>query len=957
MIVDKPKKKKKKISRYTGLLIVMAIIFAAITIKLAYLQIYKHDDYKEKADNTSTKFISEKAPRGKIYDQDGNILATNTQTYSVSFTSTDVSNEEFFQTMDKLYSIFEENQETVQDNLPVILKEDGTLAFNYSSTTPESQRIEELRFKKDRGFNEEIEKDLFGEIGADLTDNQINQLNDKLMEITPEEFFWDLVKNYGIINVLNPTGEEKTKYKDMSGKELTKILLDNGYDYKKIRDYLVVKDAIKIQSIKGYKSVTIASSIKRDTAFIIMQRTNELPGLNVAESPCRSYPYGELASSVIGYLSKISSANQDKYSLRGYDVSTDLVGVSGIEASFEEQLKGVKGGSTVKVNSSGNPIEELFKLESYPGNNVHLTIDKDIQYATEEALKDTMAGISEKNDGTGQFYKNATRGAAILVEVNTGRILSLVSYPGYDPNMFAVSGTLTSEQTAQYFNPDYESFGNEIIEKLGLNKTVDELFPKDSNGNRYDKYDLYPRPFFNYATQALLPPGSIFKPLTGLVGIEEGAVGVNETIYDEGIFTGNGLFTASTGPKCLLYTTNRSSHGATDIRKALEVSCNYYFYEVAYRLYVNSGRDINALNVIAEYAWKFGLGVDPNGQQEMSTGIEIEENFGQTFNYESWKNNQIYYARFELSEYLESGDYKGMYTFVPFDFAYRDNDSEKLTEAKTKLKDKISARLKQVGTDEENAEGHDAFAKNVLEEIKYIMNNSDTYKANVEAYDGNVDIDKQANIVAQAVAQFTVNDKSSEIKSPAQLIYASIGQGMNSFTPMQLASFASTLANGGTRYGLHLVDKITSPEGEIVQEFSPEVLDTIEISEETLEAIKEGMGKANNDDDGTAASVFRNFPISTGGKTGTADYMNSGQAEYGRAPYATYMSFAPLENPEVAFIGVIYDGGHGSWTAPVAKAAYEAYFKDRILEIDPDYASKSESFTNYVVNGIFDNKD
>ena len=147
-------------------------------------------------------------------------------------------------------------------------------------------------------------------------------------------------------------------------------------------------------SFSGYSNITIANNINRDTAFIVYQQLNDLPGINVTLKPVRYYPYGTLASAVVGYVSTISSSQSESYELRGYDVSTDLIGVSGIESAFEDQLKGTKGGTTVKVNSQGRTTEELFKLESYQGNNVHLTIDKDVQYAAQAALKDTDTYIT-----------------------------------------------------------------------------------------------------------------------------------------------------------------------------------------------------------------------------------------------------------------------------------------------------------------------------------------------------------------------------------------------------------------------------------------------------------------------------------------------------------------------------------------------------------------------------------
>lgn len=950
MIVNKPKK-KKELSRYTIFIMMMSIIFTVIIGKLVYLQVIKHDDYKERADTTSTKFVSEKAPRGIIYDSNGNILATNVQTYTMTYTNTEETSESFFETIDMVNDILNQNDESIIDNFILKLDENNNPYFEYSSTDESAQETQKIRFLKDRGFDAEIQSELFGDDVEDLTDVQIDKLNEKLLEISAEEVFYELVKDYNLINlkIRNLSDDEKAKYKNMSGKELTEILLKD-YTYEQLRMYMLIKDELKMQSFKGYKSVTLANNLKKDTSLIILQKLNDLPGIEITLEPTRFYPYYTLGSSILGYLSSIDSSNQEKYELRGYNVSTDLIGISGIESAFEEQLKGVKGGTTVKINSKGRVTEELFKLESYPGNNVHLTIDKDIQYAAEQALADTMENIRTSYDP----YPGANRGAAIAVEVKTGRILASVSYPNYDPNIFTVDKEKSGDIISDYFYPDLESFGQELISSRGLNKTIDELFPLQ-NGVRTDPYDLYPRAFYNYATQGLIPPGSTFKPLTGVAGLEAGVVSVGETIYDNGIFnTHPETYGKSFGPECLIYTNYHGSHGATDITHALEVSCNYYFYEIAYRLYKQAGSSIGALDSLAEYAWKFGLGIDPNSKGKASTGIEIEENFGQVYNFQSFKNQSILYAKFELRDYLESGDYKGITTFIPFDYSASEDDSEKVKSAKIALKEKINDRFSQIGTEEETL-GTDAFAQTLLDDIKTIMSNSEKYQENIEASNKTFNLDSQAKIVGDVIARFVVNDKGAEIISPAQEVYSAIGQGMNNFTPMQLAGYVSTLANGGTRYKLHFVDKITTPDGDVIEEYSPEILDELNISQSTLDAVREGMYKANNDEGGTAASVFASFPIKTGGKTGTADF-GEGQTEVGRAPYATYVSFAPLDDPEIAFVGVIYDGGHGSSTAPVAKAVYEAYFKEVLESQYPGYTASSSSYQKYVVGAPKDNK-
>lgn len=949
MIVNKPKK-KKEISRFWILLIIMTIVFTIITAKLIYLQVYKSDDYKDKANVTSTKFISEKAPRGVILDQKGNILATNTQNFALSYTTTIEADKEFFNTMDYIFSILNKNGEVIQDDFKLKLDGNNQWYIDYSNTDAEFIKAEDIRFKRDRGLNEPIESELkfVSEGGMDLTDGEIAKVNEILEGISPEEVFYSLVKSYNIINLIDPdpSEEQRKVYATMEGKELADMIIEKGYTYNQIRNYMVVKDALKMQSFKGYKSVTITKNINKKTAFIIYQKLNDLPGIDVSLEPTRYYPYGSLASSVIGYLSPIDTGSKDKYELKGYDASTDLIGVAGIESAFEEQLKGVTGGTTVKVNSKGRVTEELFKLEAYPGNDVHLTIDKNLQDVAEKALSDNMKGLQDGSIG-GVPYQNATRGAVVAVEAKTGRILALVSLPNYDPNLFSISGKLTEEQNKEFFRPNLEVFGKEFINSKGLNgiKTIDDLFPKDSNGNRQDMYDLYPRAFYNYATQGLVPPGSIFKPMTGIAAIESNVVGVTETIADLGKFNKYpDVYGGSFGPECLEYTTRGYTHGKVNIESALEVSCNYYFYEVAHRMYMSGGANVKSLDSIAKYAWRFGLGTDPNGQQKASTGIEISENFGQVYNFQSFKNRMSSSAKFELRDGLEAGSLRG-YSFVAFDYSDSEDDTENLKLAKKSLKEKIAERLQQVGSDL-SALDSDSFAITINDDIRSIMDNSSKYKSNVQEYEAktnkDVDLDQQVIRISNAISQYIIFDVGSQITSPGQEVIAGIGQGMNTFTPLQLAQYITTLVNNGTRNKLHLVDKITNPQGEVLQEFGTEALDQIDLKESTVTAIKNGMRKVNTGVEGTAARTFKDFPIDTGGKTGTADFKEE-QNLFGRAPYATYVSFAPFDDPEIIFVGVVYDGGHGGNIAPTAKAIYEQYFKDEIIKKDPSY-----TFTKYI---------
>ena len=587
----------------------------------------------------------------------------------------------------------------------------------------------------------------------------------------------------------------------------------------------------------------------------------------------------------------------------------------------------------------------MFKLESYPGNNVHLTINKDVQYAAQEALKEQILKLQSEG------LSSATRGAVVAIEVNTGRVLAMASYPDFDPNDFAIPSELSTEKYNEYFNPDYESFGTQHIQSTGAKGTLDELFPVNEDGVREDKYDLYPRSMLNYATQGLVPPGSTFKPLTAVAGLTDGAITENDTVNDVGLWSSE-----YTG-KQVLENFQKTGHGITDVRKALEVSSNYFFYETAIRLYVKNGANIDALNSLARYAWRFGLGAEQG--KTASTGIQIYENFGQTYNFVSWRNSLATNAKYSLVPALEEGVYYG-FTFVPFDISDVSTDSDELKELKTSLKNNIKETLLKVGTDDQIT-SQDEYAKSILSTVKKIMEISDKYKENVANYEAannkKVDIDAQAKTVANAIAYFTITNQTSEIKSPINLVQDAIGQSMNAFTPLQMANYMATLANGGTRYKVSIVDKVTSPTGEVIQEFKPEVIESNPIDEDILQAIKEGMRRVNTSpSNGTAYQLFANFPIEVCGKTGTADFGTSEQYEFqGRKAYANYISFAPMDNPQIAIFSTIYDGNRGANSAYVHKAIYEAFFKDELLTINPNYAATSETFQKYVSQAPADN--
>lgn len=926
-------KKKKNLNRYNVLTTIMIIIFSAIVVRLIYIQIVDHDNYKEQANNKSVRQLVEPAPRGMLLDKNGDILAKSEQSYMLVFNETDDNNKVIFQTLTDVFKLIDETKETLQDDFSLKVE---PYSFEFKSSDPEARLVMEKRFKIDRGFADVIKKEMFPNKKEELTDEEQKKVYDKMMEIGPEEVFDKLIMDYELYQLIGIT-PEKVKKDKLKVEDIKPELLQK-YSLEQIRKYMLVRDAIKMQRFSGYKPVTLASNIKTDSALIFMQKASVLPGIDVIMQPIRIYPYNELASAVIGYLGSINPEQKDKYEERGYDVSTDMIGKNGIESAYEDRLRGRKGGTVVKINSQGKKTEELFSLDSSPGQNVQLTIDKNIQYTAEKAMEKALADLrAEGKTADNINLKNANRGAVVVEDVKTGKILAMVSLPSVNPNLFNVPGKLSTEEVQKYFSPDLEKFSQEYMKVMGLpettvipeanvnEKTLDYIFPVDDNYKkeniRKDPFDIYPKSTFNYATQGLTPPGSTFKILTAIAGLETGVVNENTVVNDVGIFNKYDDIKSFKGADDI-YNSSGSVHGAIEIRRAIAESCNYFFFETGYQIQHQYG-----LDKLAEYAWKFGLG-SPEGNAS-TTGIEISENtMGQTFSYSKVKQVVASTSKYDVVKILKDGVYKG-YRYTSLDIGKKEGDNKDIAEAKEAVKNAVKEKLLSDMDPKTLSQEHKTFSQHLSEKL------SDYVKLLPEEEKGKYK-DKDIKNMGFAIADYVIFDKRTEIITPANVLNASIGQGINQYSPLQLCNFMATVANGGTRYETHLVDKILNADGEVVEEIKPNIVEQIKLNPKTLEIVKDGMSRANSD--GTASIAFAGFPMKTAGKTGSATFREGGvQEAVGRTSYAVYTGFAPVDNPEIAVTVVGYDAGHGGYVASVARAVYEYYFRDRLQKEYPGY--------------------
>jgi penicillin-binding protein 2 len=278
-------------------------------------------------------------------------------------------------------------------------------------------------------------------------------------------------------------------------------------------------------------------------------------------------------------------------------------------------------------------------------------------------------------------------------------------------------------------------------------------------------------------------------------------------------------------------------------------------------------------------------------------------------------------------EVLKSGKGdKRISHFNPIDLYDNPGDTFKLKELKKEFKEKIQEIIRTGG------KINDELSKDTNKRDSYVVNTFTEYLTKLieldSQYKGKNISKNEISAVAYEMFLIAIYDGYAQSVMPFNMYNASIGQGISSFTPLQLANYVATIANGGTRYKLHMVDKITDSDGKVVMDVKPEVLEQTGVKPSTIAAVKEGM-HAVTGEDGTARGVFNGFPIDTAGKTGSAT-SRSDQEEIGRTSYGVYIGFAPYDNPRIAVAILVFDGGHGGYIAPVARAIYEAYFKNEL---------------------------
>ena len=519
--------------------ILLALLLIGFVMVLYNLQIVKGDEYRAASTVKIANTVTVEAARGELLDRYGRSLVGNRATYEITLNSSLMGAEaERNANLMELITICRENDLEWTDTLPI----SKDAPFTYTDENA-------LVYTNSEG------KVKFSYLGSLL--NAL-PLGDKIL---PNR--WDS-EDLAAASSVADLGEGPTAEEVIDGLRQY-FLIDESLSDADARALIGVLYELNLRSQNVKQTEYIfAQDVDIDVISAVKERS--LTGVNISATTVRQYNTTS-AAHLLGRVGSIQSANWETYKAKGYNMN-DKVGIDGMEAAFEDYLRGKSGTLIQEMNTSGKVVSESWMvddetgeaMEPEPGNHVMTTLDLRLQEKVEEVLANTIESLADTKE----------KGAIIVQSVNDGGILAMASYPTYD-----LSTVYSSTEAYKAVSDD----------------------PRN--------------PFVNRATSEIYYPGSTFKPLVAIAALEEGLVTPTEEIQDTGALQLPEEEHYPYGdyhPQCWIYRQYRGTHGWENMADALRDSCNIYFYTLGHRL---------GIDKIDEYAAMFGLG--------QKTGLELSE--------------------------------------------------------------------------------------------------------------------------------------------------------------------------------------------------------------------------------------------------------------------------------------------------------------------------------------------
>ena len=490
--------RKTAVRRMMLLIAAAAVIIGLYGFRLIFLQLVNGDSFRAQATNTTDYKFTVTAARGDIVDSKGERIASSTTGYNVVLNKLLMGDEDLDTMLQKIVGLLGKNGESWNDSL-LIGQPDAAGHYEFTAASDNAAEQKALAAMKDN-------------LGL-----QQYATADDVMEKLVEDYY----------------------------------LADFSLYWQRVLSGIHYE--MQLQAFSNVNNFVMAENVSEATVATIKENSLSLPGVEIVETSTRSYEQGTVLPHVLGRVGKIIAEKwkvtdengQVTYPLKekGYNMN-DIIGISGLESAYEDELRGKDGVETITRNSDGVIVNTALTTVPEPGHTVQLTIDSEFQKAVDQALAKNVEWI--KN--TYADSKQANAGAVVVIDVKTGGVLAASNYPSFDQNLYA----------AQYSE-----------------------YSADEN-----------MPLFNRALQGLYTPGSTYKPSVAVAGLDTGLLNRNSTVNCTRIYT----YYKDYRPRC---AQHGHGNGPIDVVNAIKWSCNIFFYDVGRRL---------TSDVYDAYAYKLGLG-------------------------------------------------------------------------------------------------------------------------------------------------------------------------------------------------------------------------------------------------------------------------------------------------------------------------------------------------------------
>ncbi len=707
-------------------------------------------------------------------------------------------------------------------------------------------------------------------------------------------------------------------------------------------DNLGISEMVEIgTSFSPFSPVLIDCDIERDLALAIQEMALDWPGVSIQIEPVRDYPTGDLTAPIIGFLGPIPQGSQVELEAEGFVANRDKIGYAGIELYFNELLRGLNGKRTVEVDVAGEILRDIEGLiPAEDGLNVVLTIDTRLQEAAEAIV---IGEVDFWNTFLGEY--KISSGVSIALNPQTGEILAMVSWPSYENNRFA------------RFIPTY--YYEQLIQ--------DSTFPLQNN-----------------AVWGEIPAGSVFKIATAVGALNEEVVTPEQIIQTPGQITIQNVYTPNNrglDREFVDWNQDVGGFGELDFIGGISNSSNVYFYKLGGGFPPEVEQGGLGICRLGTYARALGYGAELGVElAEETDGLIPTPTWKRINQGENWSTGDTYIASvgqgFVIATPLQV--LMSAATIANDGVLMRPTLIKEVTDNEGKPVHVIMDQFGNVLEYELENNGNvfvDVYEKNILEfDLELIDENGEflTYpdrifldadgnhvefeivqpfeENNEDLEDGGIEflvfdldgnsvpyrVNDDGSITVRAyeeiyekITLLVMDGNNLIVEYPGEIFYDQDGDELEIFVMSPWAKDEKWDLTTEPR-----IENYSNPEGIGSCKLTGE-LSTVEPW--VFDKVQEGMREAVLS--GTLLKEFEDFPIPVAGKTGTAEYcdvvaLNKGLCIYGNWPtHAWTVAYAPYENPEIAVVSFMYNGGEGASVAgPVVRKIIQAYFELKAID-------------------------